>query len=182
MQRIIGKCTLPVSFQNKVSQLPTQLPPFLPLIVSLYKPDWTSQSFRECFTDNIYLSGIALITSIETCMMIPTEPSCQHCNPPSYCSLHYIDNFKSSLATIKVYLSTVWHTHIIAGQHFNHTQQLALHLQQVGRGIQKTQSIGYPAPSLQYLDNMSATWLVAPVICSVTVSMPEGAAKNQTSV
>ena len=40
----------------QVSRFPTPLPPSLLLVVSPRKPDWTSQSFRECFKDIILVA------------------------------------------------------------------------------------------------------------------------------
>lgn len=48
-------------------------------------------------------------------------------------------------ATIKVYLSAVRHMHVTARQHTIFTQQLTPHLQQVLKGIQKTQSATQPS-------------------------------------
>ena len=62
-------------------------------------------------------------------------------------------------ATIKVYMSAVRHKHVTAKQHFNFTQQLTSHLQQVLQSIQKTPLATQP-PSV---------WL--PITVSIMQSM-----------
>ena len=56
----------------------------------------------------------------------------------------HLTTLNLSHATIKVYLSAVRHLHVTAGQHSIFTQQLTPRLQQVLKGIQKTQSASQP--------------------------------------
>ena len=50
-----------------------------------------------------------------------------------------------------------------------------------GSGVGSRDTCGYWERnwSLRFLDNMSATWLVAPAICSATMSMSYSATKSQ---
>ena len=63
-------------------------------------------------------------------------------------SVAHLTTLNPSYAIIKVFLSSVQHMHFTAGEHSNFTQQLTSCLQQVLKGIQKTQSATQP-PSVR---------------------------------
>ena len=71
----------------------------------------------------------------------------------------HLTTLNLSHATIKVYLSAVRHMHVTAGQHSSFTQQLTPRLQQVLKGIQKTQSITQPP------------WVRLPITLSIMQNM-----------
>ena len=56
----------------------------------------------------------------------------------------YLTTLNLSHATIKVYISAVRHMHVTAGHHSKFNQQLSPRLQQVLKGIQKTQAATQP--------------------------------------
>ena len=136
------------------SWFPTLLPPLLLLIVSPHKLDWTSQSFRDCFKDTMYLNGSAPTTrNTYAADQKQYITFCSHANripiPTSESTLllfvTHLTTLNLSYATIKVYLSAVRHMHVTTGQHSKFTHQLTPHLQQVLKGIQKTQSATQPS-------------------------------------
>ena len=56
----------------------------------------------------------------------------------------HLGNSNISYATIKIYLSAVRHMHVTTGMHNFFTQQLTPWLQQVLKGIQKSQTLVHP--------------------------------------
>ena len=86
-------------------------------------------------------------TSTRFSALVPTEPLFQHQSPPS-CYLLRLTMQQTMLslsyATIKVYLSAIRHMHVTVGQHSSFNLQLTPHLQQVLKGIQKTQAATQP--------------------------------------
>ena len=91
-----------LSQYTQVSHLQIPLPPPLLWIVSSQKLKWTSQSFRQCFNNTTYLTGIASTTrTTYTIDQKFYQTFCTHANIPS------MPTSESTLLLFVAYLVTL---------------------------------------------------------------------------
>ena len=93
-------------------------------------------------TRSTYAAGQKLYTIFCSCTNRTTVPATEE---TLLLFVTYMITLNLSHATIKVYLSAVRHVHVTARLHSDFNQQLSPHLQQVLKGVKKTQAITEPS-------------------------------------